>query len=121
MAERITIQVSDSVERCAAHVAAQSQQRVEKVLSDWLDYTVSELPVDMLPDEDVLALTELQITQEQQATLNALLIKNREGMLDVEERRRLDEMMRIYEHGLLRKSQALRVAVQRGLREPLQP
>jgi len=29
--------------------------------------------------------------------------------------------MRIYEHGLLRKAQALRVAVQRGLREPLQP
>jgi len=91
------------------------------VLSDWLDYAASELPVDMLPDEEVLALTELQLTPEQQATLNALLIKNREDMLEVEERRRLDEMMRIYEHGLLRKAQALRVAVQRGLRQPLQP
>jgi hypothetical protein len=29
-------------------------------------------------------------------------------------------MMRLDEHGLLRQSQALRVAVQRGLREPLQ-
>jgi len=121
MAEQITIQVSDSVERCAAHVATQGQRRIEEVLSDWLDYVISELPVDMLPDEEILVLTALQLTPEQQATLDALLVKNREDTLDVEERRRLDEMMRIYEHGLLRKAQALRVSVQRGLREPLQP
>jgi len=119
--ERITIEVSDSVVRSANHVAAQNQQRIEKVLSDWLDYVVDELPVDMLPDEEVLALTELQLTPEQQKILNVLLIRNREGTLDVEERRRLDEIMRIYERGLLRKAQALRVAVQRKLREPLQP
>jgi hypothetical protein len=29
-------------------------------------------------------------------------------------------MMRLYGHGLLHKAQALKVAVQRGLREPLQ-
>ena len=121
MPEQITIQVSDSVVRSAAHVAAQSQQRIEEILSNWLDYAVNELPVDMLSDEEVLALTELQLTSEQQAILNDLLIKNREDMLDGEECRQLDEMMRIYEHGLLRKAQALRVAVQRGLREPLQP
>jgi hypothetical protein len=34
---------------------------------------------------------------------------------------RLDALMGGYERGLLRKAQALRVAVQRGLREPLQP
>lgn len=121
MPEQITIQVSDNVVRSAAHVAAQSQQRIEEILSNWLDYAVNELPVDMLSDEEVLALTELQLTSEQQAILNDLLIKNREDMLDGEECRQLDEMMRIYEHGLLRKAQALRVAVQRGLREPLQP
>ena len=31
---------------------------------------------------------------------------------------KLDTMMHIYEHGFLRKSQALRVAVQRGLHAP---
>jgi hypothetical protein len=30
-------------------------------------------------------------------------------------------LMHVYEHGLLRKAQALRVAVQRGLRAPLEP
>ncbi|MBM3237168.1 hypothetical protein FJZ31_12825 [Candidatus Poribacteria bacterium] len=116
--ERITIQISDNVVHSTAHVATQSQQSIEEVLSDWLDYVVDELPVDMLSDDDVLALTELQLTHEQQVTLNALLTKNREGMLNVDERHQLDEMMRIYEHGLLRKAQALRVAVQRGLCEP---
>jgi hypothetical protein len=121
MSEWITIRVSDRVVRSAAHVAAQSQRRIEEVLADWLDRAVTELPVEALPDQEVLALTELQLTPEQQATLSELLVQNREGTLDAEGRRRLDEMMRIYEHGLLRKSQALRVAVQRGLREPLQP
>ena len=119
--ERITIQVSDSVIHSAERMAAQTQQSIEGVLSDWLDYAVDELPVDMLPDEAVLAFTELQLTSEQQETLNTLLIKNREGILDVEGRQRLDEMMRIYERGLLCKAQALRVAVQRGLCEPLHP
>jgi hypothetical protein len=40
-------------------------------------------------------------------------------MLDDDEKRRLDELMRVYERGLLRKAQALRAAVRRGLREPL--
>jgi hypothetical protein len=121
MSEQITVRVSDRVVRSAAHVAAQSQRRIEDVLADWLDRAVSELPVDELSDQEVLALAELQLAPEQQATLSELLMQNREGTLNAEGRRQLDEMMRIYEHGLLRKAQALRVAVQRGLREPLQP
>ena len=73
-----------------------------------------------LSDEEVLALTDLQLTPEQQATLSNLLAQNREETLDIDGRRQLDELMRLYEHGLLRKAQALRVAVQRGLCEPLQ-
>lgn len=120
MSEQITVRVSNRVVRSATHVAAQSQRRVEDVLADWLDQVVTELPVDELPDQEVLALTELQLSPEQQATLSELLAQNREGALNAEGRRRLDEMMRTYEHGLLRKAQALQVAVQRGLREPLQ-
>jgi hypothetical protein len=121
MSAQITVRVSDRVMRSAAHVAAQSKRHIEDVLVDWLDRVVTELPVDELPDQEVLALTELQLSPEQQATLSELLVQNREGTLSAEGQRHLDEMMRIYEHGLLRKAQALRVAVQRGLREPLQP
>ncbi|MCI0553679.1 MAG: hypothetical protein L0287_22255 [Anaerolineae bacterium] len=121
MYEQITLQVSDHVVRQAMHAALKSQQRIEEVLARWLEKTVSEMPVDELPDEEVLALTELQLAPTQEASLSELLSRNREGTLDAEGRRKLDELMRIYEHGLLRKAQALRVAVQRGLREPLQP
>jgi DNA-directed RNA polymerase specialized sigma24 family protein len=78
------------------------------------------LPVEELSDEEVLALTELRLTDEQQAALDDLLARNQEGTLDAEGQRQLDELMRLYEHGLLRKSQALRVAVERELIEPLQ-
>lgn len=104
-----------------AHGSTEPAACIENVLADWLDWAVTELPVDELPDQEVLALAELQLASEQQTTLSELLMQNREGTLNAERRRRLDEIMRIYEHGLLRKAQALRVAVQRGLREPLQP
>jgi hypothetical protein len=80
---------------------------------------VKERPEEELPDEEVLALTELQLTTQEQATLSELLERNREGCLDDNGQLALDDLMRIYEAGLLRKSQALRVAVQRGLMAPL--
>lgn len=81
----------------------------------------AKLPVEELSDEEVLALTELRLTDEQQTALDNLLSRHQEGTLDTEGQRRLNELMRLYEQGLLRKAQALRVAVQRELIEPLQP
>ncbi|HKR01616.1 MAG TPA: hypothetical protein VJT09_13135 [Pyrinomonadaceae bacterium] len=121
MSQQITIEVSEQVVRQATQVAAQTERSVEEVLASWLEVVVSELPVEELSDKEVLALTELQLTEGQQAILDDLLTRNREGTLDAEGQKQLDELMRLYEHGLLRKSQALRVAVQRELIEPLRP
>jgi hypothetical protein len=121
MSEQITLQVSDLVVKQATQVAARTQRRVEEVLESWLEWASTEMPVETLSDEEVLALTELQMTEEQQTVLSDLLAKNQDGTLEVEGRRQLDALMRVYEHGLLRKAQALRVAVQRGTREPLEP
>lgn len=120
MSQQITIEVSEQVVRHATQVAEQTHQRVEDVLSAWLESVIAERPVDELSDEEVLALTELRLSDDQQVGMDDLLEQNREGSLSAEGQRQLDELMRLYEHGLLRKSQALRVAVQRGLREPLQ-
>jgi len=120
MSEQVTIQVSEQVVRQAATVASQTQRRIEEVLAEWLESVVNELPVEALSDSDVLGLTELQLSDDQQTALSELLDRNRENSLDEKDRRHLDELMRVYEHGLLRKSQAFRVAVQRGLLEPLQ-
>jgi len=40
MSEQITVRVSDRVVRSAAHVAAQSQRRIEDVLADWFIGTI---------------------------------------------------------------------------------
>jgi hypothetical protein len=60
-------------------VAAQNQRRIEDVLADWLDRAITELPVDELPDQEVLALAESQLAPEQQAILSELLMQNRGG------------------------------------------
>ena len=102
MSQQFTIEVSEQVVRQAEQVAAQTERSLEEVLASWLEAVVNELPVEELSDEEVLALTELQLTDEQQATLDDLLEQNREGTLDTEKQRQLDELMRLYEHGLLR-------------------
>jgi hypothetical protein len=51
--------------------------------------------------------------------LSDLLDRNQEGDLDEAGRRRLDELMRTYRLGLVRKAQAIKVAVNRGLRPRL--
>jgi len=119
MSELLTIKVSDQVARFASQVATQRDLPVEEVLSDLLESAVNEIPVECLSDDEALVLFEMKFSDEQDAPLSDLLARQRENRLDSEGRRQLNELMRNYERGLLRKAQALRVAVERGLREPL--
>jgi hypothetical protein len=119
MSELLTIKVSDQVARFASEVATRRDLPMEEVLSDLLESAIIEIPAERLSDDEVLALSEMKFSDEQDAILSDLLARQRENQLDNEGRRQLNELMRIYERGLLRKAQALRVAVERGLREPL--
>ena len=120
MSQQITLQISDEVARRATTIAAQTERSIEEVLTAWLDALVNEVPIEGLPDSEVISLTQLRLTEQQQDALSHLLTLNREGTLDAAGLQQLDELMRLYEHGLLRKAQALRVAVHRGLIAPLQ-
>ena len=73
-----------------------------------------------LLDTEILALCDAEMEEFQQEELGRLLTKLREGQILLEERDRLDELMHVYRRGLVLKAKALRVAVQRGLRPPLQ-
>jgi predicted P-loop ATPase len=119
MNQQITLTVSDNVWLYAKAVATQKKQRIEEVLSDWLEKVSSEIDVEKLSDAEVIALAELKMPAKQQKVLHKLLEKNGEGDLTNAEKKQLDVMMEIYENALLRKSQALRVAVERGLMPPL--
>ena len=119
MIETVTIRVSQRVARSATYLAARTDRRVEDILAEWLDQAVVDPPVASLSDDEVLTLCNLQMEPAEQVELGRLLSENREGILDDQGRIRLDELMRVYRQGLVRKAQALRIAVQRGLRPPL--
>jgi hypothetical protein len=119
MSKLVTLEIPESVERDAREVAARTQRRVEDVLTEWLERAVADLPVDALPDERVLELSDMEMPPEQQERLSDLLSRNRERQLSEPERQQLDDLLLIYRRGLVRKAQALQVAVQRGLRPPL--
>lgn len=119
MNQEITLQVSDNVWHYAKAVASQNKQKIEDVLSSWLEKFSNKIDVESLSDSEVLALAKLKMPLKQQRILHKLLEKNGEGELTNAERKKLDLMMEDYEEATLRKAQAMRVAVQRGLMKPL--
>src|SRR5687768_17120060 len=74
-----------------------------------------------LPDEDVLAMTDLRMSEEESPRASELLEPNREGQLDPSQRAELDRYMDSYNQGMLKKALGLAEAVRRELRPPLQP
>jgi hypothetical protein len=61
------------------------------------------------------------MTPVQDRRLSTLLHRQQTGELSDMERSEMLALMQVYLDGLLRKAQALREAVRRGLREPLEP
>ena len=119
MNQQITLTVSDNVWLYAKAVATQKKQRTEEVLSDWLEKVSSEVEIEKFSDVKIIALANLQLPESQQETLHELLEKNGEGELTALEKKYLDELMEVYNDALLTKAKAMRVAVERGLIEPL--
>ena len=120
MAEVITLELPETLAQKARAEAKRTNRRLEEVLLDWLNrIEQTELPVESLPDDQVLALSNAQIDQQQNDALSDLLARNREGQLDETARQQLESLMQLYRVQLVRKAQALKVAVDRGLRPPL--
>ncbi len=76
--------------------------------------------IKSLSDSEVLALSELQMKSEQDLRLSQLLLKQQANTLSETERPELWILMQIYQTLLVKKAAALREAVSRGLREPLE-
>jgi hypothetical protein len=119
MSEIVTLEVPDNLAALARAVAAQTHRPLEDVLIAWLAKVADDVPVEDLPDTDVLALRDMQMSDEEQVELSTLLALQREGALSDNEADRLDALMRSYRQGMVRKAWALKVAVDRGLQPPL--
>lgn len=120
MGETVILEVPDGLAKRAQEIAVQSHRSVNDMLAEWLDRTVAEPPIESLSDGQILALCDLQMDSAEQMDLSGLLGRHREGALRSAEYRRLDELMQVYRQGLVRKARASKVAVERGLRPPLE-
>ena len=129
MTTQVTVTLPDAVYRNAVRLAQLTQREVGDVLTDTLALSLPMLPDDPevavpigeLSDQELLALTMLELPPAQDRLLSTLLDRQQAGGLTAEEQRQLAGLMQAYHAGLLRKAQALQEAVRRGLREPLAP
>jgi hypothetical protein len=119
MAEKVTVELPEDLAQQVRAIAARTQRSFEEVLVDWIRRAGAEPVLELLPDRDLLAVCDSAMGPDQEEELSDLLERNQEATLSEAERRRLDELMRAYRAGLVRKAQALRIAVARGLRPRL--
>jgi len=128
MSTQIVLNLPDETYERAAQYAAYAKREVSEIITAALASTLPSLDaidqlrsITKLPDSDVLALTKLRMEPQADRRLSDLLDRQQAGELTDLERAELAALMRNYEMGLLRQSQALAEAVRRGLIPPLQP
>jgi hypothetical protein len=123
----VTVNLSDEVYQRAKRFALIASRDLSSVIADTVANSFpltgvdSDLisPVADLTDEQVMALTQLEMEPLQDAKLSELLDRQQSGSLESGEPKELEFLMQVYREGLLRKATALAEAVKRGLMEPL--
>lgn len=73
---------------------------------------------ETMPDDEVLANATWSLSAYERQEMTSLIEMHHERELTRTERMRLDELMRDYRRMLVRKAQALEVAIARGLVPP---
>ncbi|BBD60875.1 hypothetical protein NIES2109_36750 [Nostoc sp. HK-01] len=127
MSTRITITLPDEIYQRAERFARLANRDIASILADTIQLSIPPVraevnslePVSVLSNEQVLALTELQMEAKQDTRLSELLDRQQAGTMTENELSELQTLMQIYQEGLLRKATALNEAVKRGLIEPL--
>jgi hypothetical protein len=119
MPTKVTVEIPDDLARQARDVAARTQRSFEDVVGEWIRMAGGEPVLELLSDQEVLAVCDATWDTGLQEELGDLLEQQREGELNPEQRSRLNDLMANYRVDLLRKSQAIKVAVGRGLRPRL--
>jgi hypothetical protein len=84
MSERVTLEPLDNLAQSPRFVAAQTHRSVEEMLIARLDRAAVDVPVELLPDDQVLALRDRQLDAATQSELNDLLAEQREGRLETD-------------------------------------
>lgn len=119
MSDVLTVELPDELARQVRAIAAATSRPVEDVVVECLGRAIVQPSVQSLSDEALLQLCDAQMDSAKQDQLSEFLARNREGQLEPDEQRVLDELMVDYRRGLVSKAQAWKEAVARGLKPPL--
>jgi hypothetical protein len=123
----VTINLPDDVYRRAERFAHFANRDLPSVLADTLTCSLPPIsaeidtfpPISDLSNQQVMALTQLEMEPAQDVRLSELLDKQQSGTLNPTDPQELEDLMQIYRERLLRKATALAEAVKRGLMELL--
>ncbi len=123
MATQITVNIPDSVYKRAQSLADMIGQDIETILAMMLELSLPRyspdvdltVSVESLADNELLAVTELELIPEQSQRHSFLLDKQQNASLSIPEKNELNALNRMYELGIVYQSQALAEAYKRGL------
>jgi len=119
MTHRITLDLPENLVQQVTAIARQQQQSPEDWLLTLIHQALNNIPLELLPDDQILALCDLQMTETDQQHLSDLLAQQRETELNPTQQAQLNHLMQIYREGLIQKAKATQIAVDRQLRLPL--
>jgi hypothetical protein len=128
MATQITLNLPDEIYQKAEHFAQLTNRNIADILTQVITLSLSPISsqsiltnslevasIASLADEEIIALTDLEMEPEQDQQLSELLYNQQAGTLTNTEHSELLALIQIYQEKLLLKAQALREAVQRDL------
>ncbi len=129
MSAQITVTLAEDVLQRAELLARRTGRPISDILAETIELSLRPLGaptngerlVADWSDDEVLAVADAGLPPAEDGRLSELLDRQQAGLLTDAERAELTALVQMYQDGLLRKAQALREAVRRGLREPLQP
>lgn len=124
MDTQITLTLPDDLYQRATNIADLTGWTVEDAVLVMLEVSLPALvplvdlnkPVESLTNDDLLALTNLQMSSEYDTRHSSLLYRQQSGTMSLVEKRELQTLQHVYEIGMIFKSRALAEAVKRGLR-----
>lgn len=127
MSTQLTLDLPENLIARARTIAQRAGQSVNDLLAESIELslkpwgTASEDDIHQCGDEEVLKACGLELSAEDDCLLSELLQRQQAGTLPVQEQAELASLMQVYQEGLVRKAEALREAVRRGLRGPVLP
>lgn len=117
----ISVKLPNSLYRGVSNLAKTKKKSVGEIIKNAVKKVVAEeteileRPLLNCSDEEVLAMANLKMPEEQSNRQSELLYKNQADTLTPIERNELESLMLVYQYGNLRKSQGIAEAVLRDL------